>query len=121
MLSFFCDFPCEVSSFACSSLDALDERDVVALEENLSERTTLLLLFLGSKLHLDCIVDNKVHELVKAANLALDPQAHLFEKPNLYGCAGLKELEDEVDRRQQDLVTVSTTAAGHCEGREARS
>jgi predicted methyltransferase len=45
------------------------------------------------------IVDDQVHELVEAADFALDAHAELLIEPDLYGAVLLQELEDEVDWR----------------------
>jgi len=59
------------------------------------------------------IVDDQVHELVEAADLALDAHAQLLVEPDLHGAVLLQELEDEVDWRQEDLVATSSLAVRH--------
>lgn len=70
-------------------------------------------IVLCALLDLHRIVDNQVHELVKAADLALDAHAELLVEPDLNGAVLLQKLEDEVDGRQKDLVAASSLAVRH--------
>lgn len=120
-------------------LQRLDERHVVALQQNLAcswlsvcdslictrEKFRVVhtefspaaigsVLWVGivlcALLDLHRIVDDQVHELVEAANLSLDTHTQLLIEPDLHRGVLLQEFEDEVDRRQKDLVAASSLA-----------
>ena len=61
-------------------------------------------------LDLHCIVDDQVHELVEAADFALDTHTQLLIEPDLHRGVLLQQFEDEVDRRQKDLVAAPSLA-----------
>lgn len=120
-------------------LQRLDERHVVALQQNLacswlsvcdslictrenfrvvhtefSPAAIGSVLWVGivlcALLDLHRIVDDQVHELVETANLSLDTHTQLLIEPDLHRGVLLQEFEDEVDWRQKDLVTASSLA-----------
>lgn len=105
----------------------LNERDVVALEEDLAEGAALFgCVFLGLR-DLDCIVNDKVHKLVESlvllaglaatemavsyAKLALNADAEVLVEPHRDGGSRLEELEDEVDGRKKDWERISMQGA----------
>lgn len=123
-------------------LQRLDERNVVALQQNLayswlSVRDSLIctaanfrgvhtefspaaigsVLWVGvvlcALLDLHRIVDDQVHELVEATNLSLDTHTQLLIEPDLHCGVLLQEFEDEVDWRQKDLVAASSLTVRH--------
>lgn len=55
--------------------NSLDQRDIVTLEQDLTQRPPLLLLGLCSLTHLDRVINHKVHELIEAPNLALNAES----------------------------------------------
>jgi hypothetical protein len=83
-------------------LELLDERDVVALEQDLANFAPLLWRILLGQRDLDRVVNDKVHELVETSELALDAHAEVLVEPYRNGGTGLEELEDEVDWGQED-------------------
>ena len=120
-------------------LQRLDKRNVVALQQNLAcsrlsvydssgyTRTIFRAvhtefspaaigsilrvgIVLSALLDLHRIVDDQIHELVEAANLALNPHTQLLIEPDLHRGVLLQEFEDEVDWRQKDLVAASSLA-----------
>ena len=99
--------------------------------EHTKASSRLLRVGLCGLLDLDGIVDDQVHELVKSLEIesvcaqvnqgdsithsdgSLDADAQLFKQQYRDLCAGLKELENLVDWRQQHLSTTSASASFH--------
>jgi len=94
-------------------LELLDERDVVALEQDLADFAPLLWRVLLGQRDLDRVVNDEVHELVEASELALDAHAEVLVQPYGNGSTGLEKLEDEVDWREKDLSSTATSASCH--------
>lgn len=73
-------------------------------------------ILLCALLHFHRIINDQVHELVESADFALDAHAQLLVQPDLHGAVLLQQLEDEVDRWEEDFVAASALAMGHCGG-----
>ena len=69
----------ELGKVVDASLQTLNQRNVVALEENLSELSSRLrVVCLCDLLDFDGVVENEVHELIEALNLPFYPYRQLF-------------------------------------------
>jgi hypothetical protein len=68
------------TSSACGTLN---QRHVVSLQQNLTERSPgLLVVGLRDLLNLHGIVDDQVHELIKTSDLALNADGELLVQPD---------------------------------------
>ena len=72
--------------------DVAYERDVIALEDDPAN-----LLACAALLHVDLfgLVEDRVHVLIEANDLALNAQVRILEEPDLHAGLGLEELVDQ--------------------------
>ena len=72
--------------------DIANERDVIALEYDPAD-----LLACAALLHVDLfgLVEDRVHVLIEANDLALNAQVRILEEPDLHAGLGLEELVDQ--------------------------
>ena len=72
--------------------DVAYERDVIALEDDSAD-----LLACAALLHVDLLglVEDRVHVLIEANDLALNAQVRILEEPDLHAGLGLEELVDQ--------------------------
>ena len=72
--------------------DVAYERDVIALEDDPAD-----LLACAALLHVDLLglVEDRVHVLIEANDLALNAQVRILEEPDLHAGLGLEELVDQ--------------------------
>jgi len=62
-------------------LELLDERDVVALQQDLADIAPLLWCILLREGDFDSVVDNEVHEFVETPQLSLNAHAQVLVQP----------------------------------------
>ena len=69
-----------------------NERDVIALEDDPAD-----LLACATLLHVDLfgLVEDRVHVLIEANDLALNAQVRILEEPDLHAGLGLEKLVDQ--------------------------
>ena len=83
--------------------DIANERDVIALEYDPAD-----LLACAALLHVDLfgLVEDRVHVLIEADDLALDAQVRVLEQPDLHPGLSLEELVDqELYKSKLSLLT----------------
>jgi len=97
------------------TVQTLDQRHIVTLQQNLTQLSPALFLVLRSLLHLHSIINHQVHEFVKTPDSSLNSDRQLLVKPYLNRRVLLKELEDEVNWWEQDFASTSSAASVHFE------